>query len=258
MKKITFLSTEDAVSEVVDFVTILGILVLAMAVIGIAGYPILKNAQEARHIENTRQSFIVLSESINKVISGQAPSQSVELKLYGDELSVILNSSKRSSMNITLINGTGGTNSWEYDLGVIEAKFDNVIIGYENTGVWANYSKGGTLIVSEPDFVINNDSMFIPVALIGTGTEGSSSTGGTGLVRVIAQGRTSDLIQISNVTSVRVLVSGSFTQGWQNKYFNETKGWSELYPGQSMMVRNFIQPINVFIQRKLVEVSIQS
>ncbi len=258
MKKTTFFSSENAVSEVIDFVTILGILVLALGVIGVAGGPILKNAQEARHIENTRQGFTILAESMNKVMSGQAPSQSVEFKLYGDTLSVIQNSSSRSSMNITLLNGTGDTIfSQEYDLGTIEARFDNVVIGYENTGVWANYSKGGTIMVLEPRIVINNDSIFIPVTLIGLGSEGSLSVGGSGLVRVIVQGRTSDLIAVSDVRSARILVSGSNSHGWQKKYLNETKGWSELDDGQTMS-KNFARPVNVFIQRELIEMSIES
>ena len=99
-----FLSSEDAVSEVIDFVTILGILVLSIGLIGVAGYPILKNAQEGNQIENTKQSFIVLAENMNKVVLGQAPSQSVELKMYGGTLSV----TGSSTINITA-NWTNGS-----------------------------------------------------------------------------------------------------------------------------------------------------
>lgn len=42
MNKIKFLLSEDAVTEVVDFVTILGILVLSIGLIRVAGYPMLK------------------------------------------------------------------------------------------------------------------------------------------------------------------------------------------------------------------------
>ncbi len=46
MKIIKLLSSDDAVSEVVDFVAIPGILVLSIGLIGGAGYLISKNAQD--------------------------------------------------------------------------------------------------------------------------------------------------------------------------------------------------------------------
>jgi len=57
MKPINLLSSEDGVSDVVDFVTILGIMLLAISIISVAGFPMIQKAQEANHIENTVQSF---------------------------------------------------------------------------------------------------------------------------------------------------------------------------------------------------------
>lgn len=251
------LYSEDAVTEVVDFVTILGMLVLAVGLIGVAGYPIIKNAQEANHIENTRQSFTVLAENINKVVMGQAPSQSVELKMYGDMLSVISASTRTSTINITLIRDAGNV-SFEYDLGAIEAKFDTAIIGYENTGTWINYTSGGTIMISKPDFVISNDSMYIPVTTIGISTKGSSSMGGTGLVRVVAEEKWSELNSVSNVKSIRIIINSSYTDGWQQRFLKETNSWTVLFSGQLIMGQDFNPPVNVYIQRKLIDVSIQS
>ncbi|MCE8422779.1 MAG: hypothetical protein J5U16_02470, partial [Candidatus Methanoperedens sp.] len=52
-RSVYFLESNDAVAEVLDFVTILGILMLAFSMIALAGYPILRSAQETRYIENT-------------------------------------------------------------------------------------------------------------------------------------------------------------------------------------------------------------
>jgi hypothetical protein len=257
MKIIKLLSSDDAVSEVVDFVTILGILTLSIGILGVAGYPIIKNAQEANHIENTRQSFTVLAENINKVVMGQAPSQSVELKMYGDMLSVISASTRTSTINIALIRDAGNV-SFEYDLGAIEAKFDTAIIGYENTGTWINYTSGGTIMISKPDFVISNDSMYIPVTTIGISTKGSSSMGGTGLVRVVAEEKWSELNSVSDVKSIRIIVNSSYTGGWQQRFLKETNSWTVLFSGQLIMGQDFNPPVNVYIQRKLIDVSIQS
>ncbi len=237
MKIIKLLSSEDAVSEVVDFVTVLGILTLSIGIIGVAGYPMVKNAQEANHIENTRQSFVVLADNINKVMAGQAPSQNVELKMYGESLSVIQAAARTSTINITLVRdpGNGGNVSYKYDLGAIEAEFDTAIIGYENTGAWINYSSGATIMISKPDFIIGNDSVYIPVATIG----GSASTGGTGLVHLVAKEVASDdLIVTPNVKSIKIVVNSTYNEGWQQRDFNP--------------------PVNVYIQRKYIKVNIQS
>ncbi len=256
MRIINLLSSEDAVSEVVDFVTLLGILVLSIGMIGVAGYPLLKSAQEGNHIENTKQSFIVMGENLNKVVLGQAPSQNVEFKMYGEMLSVISASSRTSSINInlTVYNGTSTSNisyiSYEYDLGVIEAEFDTAIVGYENSGTWVNYSSGGTIMLSKPVFVISNDSMYIPVTTI----SGSASIGGTGLVHMVAKEISSDFVHTPNVSSVKILVNSSYAQGWQQRFLKET---TIFYPSELFMVRAFNPPVNVYIQRKVINVQIQ-
>ncbi len=248
-----FLNSQKAVSEIIDFVTILGILVLSISVIGVAGYPMLKNTQDAKHLENTRESFTVLAENINKVVLGQSLSQSVELKMYGGMLSVLPSSVRESTINITLNNTSHVIFSETYRLGVIEAKYDAAAIGYENTGAWINYTSGATIMVSKPIFVISNNTIFIPVTTI----IGSSSTGGSGLVRVVAEEIWSELNHTSDVKSIRIIVNSSYTGGWQEKFFKETNSWAAL-PGEQIMEKTFDAPVDVYIQQKAIYVQIES
>jgi hypothetical protein len=254
MKTIKFLSSEDAVSEVMDFVTILGILVISIGMIGVAGYPMLKNAQEANYIENTKQSFVVLTDNINKVMSGHAPSQNVELKLYGGMLSVIPASTRTGSINITLNKTDNSEVTFEFELGAIEAAFDNAIVGYENTGAWVNYTSGATLMIAKPEFVITSDSVLIPVVTIG----GTSSVGGSGLVRVVVEDKWIELNATTDVNSIRIVVNSSYSKGWQERFLKETNSWSVLFPGELIMGQDFNPPVNVYIQRKLLNVVIQT
>ncbi len=252
MKPINFLSSEEAVSEVVDFVIILGIMLLAISIISVAGFPMIQKAQEANHIENTIQSFIVMGENLNKVVSGQAPSQSVELKMYDDTISIIQDSVQVSKINITLINKSLYSESFEGQLGVIEADFDDVTIAYENTGVWARYNSGKTIMLSKPDFIQSNDSLFIPVTTI----VGSSSIGGQGLMRIVAKETYGDLYSYTNITSIRIRIDSSYNDGWNTKFLNGTD-WNNSYP--NVMEKNFSSPgINVYILRKLINVEIES
>jgi len=46
---------------------------ISFSVIALGGYPVLKSAQETRYVENTRLTFVILAENMNKIALGQAP-----------------------------------------------------------------------------------------------------------------------------------------------------------------------------------------
>lgn len=223
MNNIKFLSSEDAVSEVVDFVTILSILVLSIGLIGMAGYPIVKNAQEANHIENTKQSFIVLANNVNKVAMGQAPSQNVELKMYGGSLSV----TGISSINITARNSTNQNITLvDRQMRSIESVVGETVVAYEGTGVWVRYPNGNTILVSKP--LISNQSKMLVFPVVSIG--GTSSVGGSGMSRVTAKGVPN--VNVSkNMSNISVTINSTYSNGWEN-YFTDVKGWSSCDPDE--------------------------
>lgn len=231
------LSSEDAVSEVIDFVTILGILVLSIGIIGVAGYPIVKNAQEANHIENTKQSFIVLAGNINKVALGQAPSQSVELKMYGGTLSVTgsstikINATNSSNVEISLV---------DQQMRSIESTVGDTVIAYEGTGVWAKYPNGNTLLVYKPLITNRSNVLVIPVVKI----SGTSSMGGSGMSRVTAKGVPS-VTFYSNVTNISVIIAGNYISGWK-EYFGNIMAWDYTI-GDTITARLNTTKLDVYI-----------
>ncbi|MCZ7393396.1 MAG: hypothetical protein ABOK23_12300 [Candidatus Methanoperedens sp.] len=225
MKIIKLLYSEDAVSEVVDFVTILGILVFFIGIIGVAGYPMVKNAQDANNIENTKQSFIVLAANINKIVLGQTPSQSVELKVYGGTLSV----NGSSTINITAIDSTGNNVTLVYttQMRSIESTVGNTVIAYEGTGVWAKYPGGNTLLVSKPLITNRSNVLVIPVVTM----LGTSSIGGYGISRVTASGAPG-VILYRNVSNITVNISSSYWNGWKT-YFGNVMFWQYCISSES-------------------------
>ena len=241
MNIIKFLSSEDAVSEVVDFVTILGILVLSIGIIGVAGYPILRNAQEAKQIENTKQSFIVLAENINKVVLNQMPSQSVELKMAGGRVSVTGSSTMTITANLT--NGTNITREVLADgqMRSIESVVGDTVIGYEGTGVWAKYPNGNTLLVYKPLITNQSNVLVIPVVFI----SGTSSIAGSGMSRVTAKGLPSVSLY-ENVSDIQVTINSSYWDGWRN-YFQDVMSWSICTLGECTVKLETTNNIDVYI-----------
>ncbi len=214
----SFLESQDSVAEVVDFVAILGILVLSLSVIGLAGYPILKSAQETRYVENTRLSFILMAENLNKIALGQAPSKSVELKMYGGRLSVSLD----STIEISAMNSTnqeiplfGST------LGNIQNSIGDTVVVYEGTGVWVKYPQGVILNAYRPLLANRSGAIVIPVVQV----SGNSSVGGNGLSRIRAEGSPS-ISYYNNVSNVTFTIKGDYVAGWKDYFENINKmGW---------------------------------
>ncbi len=212
------LKSQDAVAEVVDFVTILGILLLSLSIIGLAGYPVLKSAQETRYVENTRLSFVVMAESLNKVALGQSPSKSVELKMYGGSLNVNMDSSIK-------INATNSTNKEitliDSSMGSVTNSIGDTVVAYEGTGVWVKYPSGVTLNAYRP--LINNQSEVVVIPVVSI--SGNSSMGGTGMARIRAEGvpRVNTYNNMSNIT---ITIKSDYTEGWQDYFENINKmGW---------------------------------
>ena len=217
MKK-RFTGSEDAVSEMVDFSIILSIMLLATGIIVVAGVPLLENTQNMQHTENIRQGFEVLALNLNKVAQGNAPSQSVEMKMYGGSLSV----AGDNYISIDLQVWNSSANDFENfafgnEIRKIENSFQDTTVSYENTGVWAKHSTGQSLMVSEPRFTYANNVLVIPIVKIG----GSTSISGSGLVRVTADSERKTVEAYQNVSQVNITVTSEYFEAW-GRYLNES------------------------------------
>ncbi|WP_292487524.1 hypothetical protein [Methanohalobium sp.] len=214
----TLKTSEHAVSEVVDFVILLGVMLLAVSVIGVAGFPLIDHMQEVEHTENIKQSYTVLGANINKIVFGNAPSQSIELQMRGGSLSITGN----SLMNITLKRWNSTSDSYEYQvferqMRIIENRFEGTSICYENTGTWAKYPAGESVAITHPRFSFNGDVLVMPVTLV----SGSSSQSGQGVVRVVSDGGHSNVYSYQNVSEVDVRITSKYYEGW-GTYFDDT------------------------------------
>jgi len=219
MKEI-FTRSEDAVSEMVDFSIILSIMLLATGIIVVAGTPMLENTQIMQHTENIRQGFEVLALNMNKVVQGNAPSQSVEMKMYGGSLSVAGNNNY-IGIDLRVWNSSANDFEMKYPVDItlknIEDRFQDTAISYENTGVWAKYGNGQSVMVSEPRFTYANNVLVIPIANI----DGTTSLSGSGLIRVTADGGRKAVDTYENVSQVNITVTSDYFEAW-GRYLNES------------------------------------
>lgn len=254
--KIKNLGSDDAVSELVDFSIILSIILLATAIIVVAGYPLIQHLQENQHSENIVQSFQVLAPNINKVVKGSAPSQSIELKMYGGSLSV--SSTSYMEINLKVWNSTNGsydTEIFSKHIGTIENNYKNTFVSYENTGIWSRYENGQSIMKLEPLFSFSDDILLIPFSSL----SGSSSISGSGLVSVTANGGRRTIERYYNVSQVSISIKSDYFKAWE-KYLNESMempienvDWTNTTVNAS---KNYSPDIDVFIVEAPMHITI--
>ncbi|AKB85755.1 hypothetical protein [Methanococcoides methylutens] len=257
MARNNIFDSESAVSEVVDVVLILGIMLIAITVISVAGFPALQNMQDSGHQENIRQSFIVLGENVNKVVFNLAPSQSVELKMYGGSIGVIGDS--KLNLSVQTWNETSLDKEYEGaptgQLMELRNEREGTSISYENTAVWAKYQTGQPIMVREPQFVFDGNTLIIPFVPIQTG----GSTSGEGLIRIITDSLTSEIYSYQNVSAVNISVTSPYYIAWDN-YLNETLEMQTTLNTTSSTVdahKDYDENIDVYVLKSTVSMTIE-
>lgn len=171
-------------SEVIGFVWVFGIVMAAISLIYIMGYPLLQESMDSSQFENMEQGFLVLQSSLKMVAFEQAPIKTTRIKLNGGSIGVAGNTSSNSgNINIS-INGSQFINR---SLGLIEYEKNTRSIAFENGGVWERYSSGESVLLSKPRIFItrageDNVTMISLVEINGT----DSSLGGTGVADIAA------------------------------------------------------------------------
>jgi hypothetical protein len=254
--KYNILKEDGAVSEMVDYSIILSIMILATGIIVVAGVPMLEHMQETQHTENIKQSFKVLAPNINKVVFGNAPSQSVELKMYGGSLSVTRNNYINISMQVWNDSASSfETVSFGKQMGNIENDFQGTLISYENSGVWTRYSLGESVMLAQPRFTYANNVLVIPDASF----SGSSSVSGSGLVRVTADAGRRSIESYQNVSQVNITIRSNYFEAWE-RYLNEHLDMpTALVDDTNRTIytsKNYSQNIDVYIVKASMDVTI--
>ncbi|WP_445474700.1 DUF7289 family protein [Methanococcoides methylutens] len=258
MARKDIIGSENAVSEVVDVILILGIMLIAITVITVAGFPALQNMQDSGHKENIRQSFIVLGENVNKVVFDKAPSQSVELKMYGGGIWV----TSDSYMNITVETWNSSSSAKENQTAIssqmrsLQNEFEDTTISYENTGVWAKYQTGDAVIVRDPKFVFNDNLLVIPFAPI-RGTDGIA---GEGLIRVIArEDGATVLYSFQNVSAVDINIQSLYYTAWEDYLRDNLEMQVEINDTESSVHahKEYTENIDVYVLKSSLDMSIE-
>jgi len=257
-----FLKSESAVSEVIGFILIFSIVVLAISAIYAVGYPTIQSSKENAQFQNMEQSFMVLQSNIKAVAFGQAPVRTLKTSLGGGSLTVYP-SEYLNEENITVKNGTTGI-IWEGTIGAIEYENNGRSIAYVGGGVWEKYPAGSAIKVSEPRISVHEDNgnKTVSVSIINISSEnGISSVGGEGAASVRV--RSNSLITPSPIITyppgdVTITVTSYYADAWE-RYFNETVDPSddvEHVAGTTVVTATIYNVNTLIVNEHVIEVEV--
>ncbi|WP_445474702.1 DUF7289 family protein [Methanococcoides methylutens] len=166
-----------AVSSVIGLLLMYTLAIIAIGIIVTYNVPVLNDMQDSAKAQKVEQAFTVLDSRISKVALGESPLQTTSVSLMGGEINVN-GASEKGIMTFYIINQTTNyTETFNCSLGTVEYIKDDRTIAYEGGGIWSDYgAKGGTVMVSPPEFHYNGVTLTLPIMTI----NGNSSATGTG------------------------------------------------------------------------------
>jgi len=213
--------SDRAVSEVISYVLVFGLIVSAVGIVSISGLASLQETRDAEQIQNAERAFDVLADNVADIHKRGAPSRATEISLGKNQLYTDENITVRVEIDNDGDSAFEFEDSWEIRPIVYSGTQERRLV-YEAGAVFRTNRDSGILI-REPPFVVENDRILLPV--IGLNRPSAQSLGGsTVLVRTKEQERTTGLANPENTTSVdqlNVTIENSNQQAQWSSYLED-------------------------------------
>jgi hypothetical protein len=165
-----FVKAEDAVSESVGFVIIVSIIMTAMAMVLMIGYPMFINSVNEAHMQNVEEGFYLMSTNANKVILFESPIQSSELRMNGGTISL----REDGYINVSYEYYNYTTSAYEPDddnrsITVLEYQISDQRVAYIMGGVCRKNGDSSVMLHDPLIYMYNagtsNATLFVPLIL---------------------------------------------------------------------------------------------
>jgi hypothetical protein len=237
--------TDDrAVSDLIGFVTVFGVVVVSVAVVYAFGVGALADVQRAEAADNAERGFDIVADNMADVHRNGAPGRSTELDFEGGELATT------GQVTLTVKNGSGGL------LGSFVAtpiRYTDGETGfYYASGAVLRTDRAAALVVNEPPFRFDPERSVISV--VETKPAGETTSIGGGSVRVTGRRVGSSVAAVEtggvafelNVTSPRY-------GAWRRYLEAEGLNCPDVYPAENRVVCRYTTD-ELFVRRTIVRV----
>ncbi len=222
--------TEQAVSEAIGYILILGIMITGIGLVTLYGYPILLQQQDNANILNMQQNFIVLQNNIKGLVYKNVPYEETSLQVSGGTLQVINGNSSGSQGQSHFDINYGGTPYGPCHTGLLEfqSNSNNDIIALQNGAVVTNgFSQtGGSSMLSEPRWFLDfsNGNWTLVITIVNINSTSPLSATGLGDVQMnVTEIGSMDVPPTTGQVVINYTDLGEgYTTAWHN-FFNDTR-----------------------------------
>jgi len=207
--------SERAVSEVVSYVLVFGLVVSAVGIVSVSGLSTLQDVRANEQMANAERAFDVLADNLADIHRRDAPSRATEISLGEAKLET------GDNVTITVSVESGGTwnnKSWQTRPIVYTGDEGRQLV-YEAGAVFRT-ANGGGVRVHDPPFVIGKDRLLISVVGLNR-PDRQSFSGSTVLIRGRNTGTSvANNSAAGNVDTVAVTLSNTSQYNLWNESFS--------------------------------------
>jgi len=216
--------SQNAVSEVIGYMLLLGIIVTSVGLVSVLAIPIIEDAKEDAYLKNMEQGFTVLDSKVSLVALGKSPAQLVQMNCPKGDITVY--DQNTSHITVTYTDFGNSYEIYNESLGTIQYQLGENKIAYEGGGVFRKYpGEGDPVTITPPEFHYNGETLTLPIIKV----EGNQSVGGTGVINIYLKSNNTPNVLYpnpdldSNYTNpltvgktISVVIKSDYYMGWAN------------------------------------------
>ncbi len=244
------IESNRAVSEVIGYIIIFGIVMLSIGVIYAVGLPALQSSTDATQFKSIEQGFLILQTDLFKVALDQAPVRTTKLgTAEGGSLR-----SDPAACNMTIEITHGGTrDNHSILMGNIEFNSRVGSVACENGAVVVNY-QAGSVMLSKPRMFNSTDQGDILFSLVKINDSFSSLGGGIAQV-TISNPRFNESVfntpEVYENGKLRLKVDSVYSDAWERFICDEfdtafdANGMSGDIPFKKLVIVEYIVSVDV-------------
>ncbi|QCC50003.1 DUF7289 family protein [Halapricum salinum] len=255
-----------AVSDVVAFTLMFGIILTSVGLVATFGLAELNSFNEHQKIENADRTFELIARSFDELEESQATVRTEAIELGGSSITV----EESSSLTVTVRDtDTGTTHTESFPLNTLQYEVDNRLIGYENGATYrVRTNADGGIINRDPGLVCSDGQAVL--SLVTIRAEEDRYISGSGTLRITGRLNDSSLLYPVSDTDVgnasaadqvdlQFTFSGeSRAREWANHFDRAPGDWSVTsQTDTSVTVRCGASEDldHVYVRRSIIEVS---
>ncbi len=214
--------SDRAVSEMIGYILIFGIVVIAATTVFTKVHLMVSESKENVRFESMVQGFRKIQSAVENVVYGKSQNKELRILLSGGNLGI----SNNNFLNVEVVVNNTTIFSDSLVMGGIEYEYEDYVMAFESGGVWLK-SFGKTTIISPPRIFIykktvNNETIvFVAV----TSLTGNGSAGGEGLVNINFALSSASINLFNESGYVELRINSRYADGWK-KYFDELRGYA--------------------------------